>query len=492
MAEESVKPEKYKTDKNFEMAPANHVRFFSHSTRLFHHHIPTEFVLLGLAEFFVLIFSFYVGLELRFGEYWEQYEWAILPRAMLFALVIQTGLIAFGAYQRQANSSGNMLAVRIGASVLLGSVLLGLIYYFVPIFHTDRGALALAVFVSFVALMAVRLLFRTISGKYDIRLRVLVLGAGNTADLVKIAQDKGEIENINIITYMPMPGDQNHKKVIGLAQTPGALVKFVAKKRIDVIVLAMDERRNGLPVHDLLDCKMSGIEVIDLLTFFERYTNKVRLDIVQPSWLFLSDGFQVNNLKRLGKWIFDIAAVFLLLPIVLPIALLTSLAILVESGFKGPVLYSQTRVGQNGRLFKVYKFRSMSVNAEQDGVARWAEKGDSRITRVGGFLRKTRLDEVPQLFNIIKGDMSFVGPRPERPEFVVQLTEEIPYYNERHRVKPGLSGWAQIRYPYGASIEDGLEKLQYDLYYVKNYNILLDILVLLQTAEVVLLGRGAH
>jgi sugar transferase (PEP-CTERM system associated) len=340
--------------------------------------------------------------------------------------------------------------------------------------------------------MAVRLLFKTISSKYDIRLRVLVLGAGNTADLVKIAQDNREIDGVNIITYMPMPGDQNHKKVIGLAQTPGALVKFVAKKRIDVIVLAMDERRNGLPVHDLLDCKMSGIEVIDLLTFFERYTNKVRLDIVQPSWLFLSDGFQVNNLKRLGKWLFDMVAVFLLLPIVLPIAFLASLAILVESGFKGPVLYSQTRVGQNGRLFKVYKFRSMSVNAEHDGVARWAEKGDSRITRVGGFLRKTRLDEVPQLFNIIKGDMSFVGPRPERPEFVVQLTEEIPYYNERHRVKPGLSGWAQIRYPYGASIEDGLEKLQYDLYYVKNYNILLDVLVLLQTAEVVLLGRGAH
>jgi FlaA1/EpsC-like NDP-sugar epimerase len=220
-----------------------------------------------------------------------------------------------------------------------------LIYYLVPIFHTGRGALALAVFVSFAALMAVRLLFKIISSKYDIRLRALVLGAGNTADLVKTAQDKCDIDGVNIITYMPMPGDQNNKRVIGLAQTPGALVKYVAKERIDVIVLAMDERRNGLPVHDLLDCKMSGIEVIDLLTFFERYTNKVRLDIVQPSWLFLSDGFQVNNLKRLGKWLFDMATVFLLLPIVLPIALLASLAILVESGFKGPVLYSQMRVG---------------------------------------------------------------------------------------------------------------------------------------------------
>ncbi len=307
-----------------------------------------------------------------------------------------------------------------------------------------------------------------------------------------MAESNDEIEGVNITAYMPMPGDQQNDRGIGLAQTTGALTKFIAGKKIDVIVLALDERRKGLPVHDLLDCKMSGIEVIDLLTFFERYTNKIRLDVVQPSWLFLSDGFQVSNFKRLGKWLFDVSAVLMLLPIVIPVGLLSSFAILIESRFKGPVLYSQMRVGKNGRLFQLYKFRSMVVDAEQDGVARWASSGDSRITRVGTFLRQSRLDEMPQLFNILKGDMSFVGPRPERPEFVEKLTEKIPYYNERHRVKPGLSGWAQIRYPYGASVEDGLEKLQYDLYYIKNYNFLLDALVLLQTAEVVLLGRGAH
>jgi sugar transferase (PEP-CTERM system associated) len=491
MATEPVSS-KHNTDKSFEAESVNHVRFFSHSTRFFHHHIPTEFVLLGVIEFFGLILSFYAAHELRLHGNWQAYEWVILPRAIVFAVVIQTSLIAFGAYQRQANSSSNMLAVRVGASVLLGGGVLGIFYYIIPFLHTGRGTLALAIFVSFALLMAIRLLFSLFSRAYDIRLRVLVLGAGKAANLVKQADAKREIQGINIITYMTMPGDQSDERGISLARTPGALVKFVAGERIDVIVLAMDERRKGLPVDDLLDCKMSGIEVIDLLTFFERYTNKVRLDIVQPSWLFLSDGFKVNNLKRLGKWIFDTAAVLLLLPIVLPVSLLASLAILVESGFKGPILYSQIRVGKNGRLFKVYKFRSMVVNAEKDGVARWAEKGDSRITRVGNFLRKTRLDEVPQLFNIIKGDMSFVGPRPERPEFVKHLAENIPYYNERHRVKPGLSGWAQIRYPYGASVEDGLEKLQYDLYYVKNYNVLLDILVLLQTAEVVMLGRGAH
>jgi len=478
--------------------PVNHVRFFSHSTRLFHHHIPTEYILLGVIEFAILICSFYVGYELRFEAGWQNLSTSgevVLPtwtRAVAFAVVIQTSLIAFGAYQRQANHSDHMLALRIAPSLLLGGIILGLLFYIVPVVSIGRGALALSVFVGFVAIMAVRLLFERISERFDLRLRVLVLGAGKAANLIRKAEANGEIDGINFTAYMPMPGDQQDDRGIGLAQTKGALVKYVAGKKIDVIVLALDERRMGLPVLDLLDCKMSGIEVIDLLSFFERYTNKIRLDIVQPSWLFLSDGFQVSNFKRLAKWLFDMTTVLLLLPIVLPVGLLASLAILIESGFRGPVLYSQTRVGKDGRLFQVYKFRSMRVDAEQDGVARWAEKGDSRITRVGAILRKARLDEIPQLFNIIKGDMSFVGPRPERPEFVEQLSERIPFYCERHRVKPGLSGWAQIRYPYGASIEDGLEKLQYDLYYVKNYSILLDALVLLQTAEVVLLGRGAH
>lgn len=468
-------------------------RFFSHSMLLFRHHIPTEFVLLGVIEFFALVFSFYLGLDLRFdGEGWYAGEGGHWPRAFAFAFVMQMSLVAFGAYQRQSNQSDNMLAVRVGASLLLGSVVLGLMYYIVPIFLTGRGALALAVFVSFVVIMAIRLVFHRISEVYDLRLRILVLGAGAMANLIRVSEAGGEIDGINIISFMPMPGDQQAEKGIGLVSTPGALVKYVEGKRIDVIVLAMDERRKGLPVHELLDCKMGGIEVIDLLTFFERYTNKIRLDIMQPSWLFLSDGFQVSNFRRMWKRLVDVVGVLFLLPFVLPVVLVLALVIFIESKGKGSVFYTQTRVGENGRLFKIYKFRSMVVDAEQDGIPRWATKHDSRITRVGAFLRKFRLDEIPQLYNILKGDMSFVGPRPERPEFVERLSQVVPYYNERHRVRPGLSGWAQIRYSYGASEEDGLEKLQYDLYYVKNYSILLDALVLLQTAEVVLLGRGAQ
>ena len=319
-----------------------------------------------------------------------------------------------------------------------------------------------------------------------------MLGAGNTANLIKVAESNDELHGINFVGFMPMPGDRDTDSRISMAKTPGAMVKFVTENNIDVIVLAMDERREGLPVHELLDCKMGGVEVLDLLTFFERYTSKIRLDIMQPSWLFLSEGFEINDFRRMWKRLFDIACVLVLAPVVLPVAMLASIAILIESRGREGVIYSQTRVSENGRYFQIYKFRSMVIEAEKDGVARWAAKNDARITRVGSVLRKFRIDELPQLFNVLRGDMSFVGPRPERPEFVEKLSENIPYYNERHRVKPGLSGWAQIRYPYGASEEDGFEKLQYDLYYVKNCSILLDMLVILQTAEVVLLGKGAQ
>jgi sugar transferase (PEP-CTERM system associated) len=468
-------------------------RFFGHSTHVLRHHIPTEFILLGIIEFLALIFSFYLGIVLRYGALdWHERLAPFFPRALVFAGVMLLSLIAFGAYQRQARQSVSLLTVRIGGSMLAGMIVLGMIFYAAPTVLIWRGALILTVFVSFATVMFIRLAFLRISNTYDMRLRVLVLGAGKSARLIREVETGGEINDINIVSYVPMPGDLTEVKGIPLAQVQGALTKLVQEHMIDVILLAMDDRRSGLPAHELLDCKMGGVEVIDLLSFFERYTSKIRLDIMQPSWLFLSDGFQVSNFRRMWKRMFDVSVVLLLAPAVIPVILLAGMAILLECLCRCPVFYTQTRVGEGGRLFNIYKFRSMAVDAEQDGVARWAEKNDVRITRVGAFLRKFRLDELPQLYNVLKGDMSFVGPRPERPEFVERLSQDLPYYNERHRVKPGLSGWAQIRYPYGASVEDGLEKLQYDLYYVKNYSILLDALILLQTAEVVLLGRGSH
>jgi len=289
-----------------------------------------------------------------------------------------------------------------------------------------------------------------------------------------------------------MPGDKNVPNN-GAITLDKPLIRYVEEMDIDEIVIAVDDRRSTtFPAKELIDCKMSGINILDLVTFFERRAGKIRLDMLNPSWLYLSEGFHVGTLRRIGKRVLDICVVLILLPIALPFMLFVTLAIIIESRGRGPVLYSQTRVKQNGEPFKIYKFRSMATDAEKDGVARWASKNDSRITRVGSVIRKGRLDELPQLCNVLKGDMSFVGPRPERPEFVAKLAKTIPYYEERHRVKPGLTGWAQVCYSYGDTEEDSIQKLQYDLYYVKNYSVLLDMLILLQTAEVVMLGKGAQ
>jgi len=256
--------------------------------------------------------------------------------------------------------------------------------------------------------------------------------------------------------------------------------------------VALDDRRQSLPTDDLLNCRMSGIDITDTLDFFERESALIQLDLVQPSWLIHADGFKRNFIRSSVKRSFDILVSVFLLVLSAPFMLLTALAILLECGGKGPVFYSQLRVGRNGRCFNVHKFRSMKTDAEADGVARWAQKEDPRITRIGSFIRKYRLDELPQLWNVLVGEMSLVGPRPERPEFVKELHQANPLYKERHRVCPGITGWAQLCYPYGASAEDSMSKLQYDLYYVKNHGLFLDAYTLIQTIEVVLFKKGSR
>ncbi len=470
------------------------VRFFRNSTRLFRYHVPTEFVVLAALEFLALIASLYLALEMRFaGSGWQAYFGSFTMKAVLYAVVMQLSLIAFGVYQRQAGRFADALMLRIASGLLLGLIPLGVSYYVAPQFFLGRGVLALTVLNSFVLISVIRLFFRRVVKERNMWTRVLVLGAGNKARLIKQAQESNELKGINIIGFVLIKGDKQFEPMENQIELDEPLVHFVEHHDIDEIVLAMDDRRDaGLPTKDLLDCKMSGIDILDLLTFFERRTFKIRLDLMYPSWLYLSDGFHESTIRRVGKRVFDIGIVSVLIVPSLPLMLLTALAIFVESGFRGSVIYSQTRVKQDGHHFQIYKFRSMVEDAEKDGVPRWASKNDDRITRVGRVIRKIRFDELPQLFNILKGDMSFVGPRPERPEFVAKLAEKIPYYEERHRVKPGLTGWAQIRYRYGDTEEDSLQKLQYDLYYVKNFNIFLDILILLQTAEVVLMSKGAQ
>lgn len=269
------------------------------------------------------------------------------------------------------------------------------------------------------------------------------------------------------------------------------LLRTIRDLNVGEIVIAVREQRGGvLPLRQLLDAKLRGIRVIDLATFYERELGMLYIDHIKASWLIFGEGFSQGLLRDVVKRVFDLFFGLLLLVISLPVQLLAALAIMIDSGM--PILYRQERVGQGGRAFTIIKFRTMVDDAEKDGTPRWAQQGDSRITRVGRFLRFTRIDELPQLFNVLRGDMSFVGPRPERPFFVRHLLEDIPFYDLRHSVKPGITGWSQVRYPYGASVGDSMQKLQYDLYYVKNHSLFLDLLILVDTVQVVLLGKGAR
>jgi sugar transferase (PEP-CTERM system associated) len=268
------------------------------------------------------------------------------------------------------------------------------------------------------------------------------------------------------------------------------LVRLAEQMHVDEIVVAVEDRRKEMPVNDLLHLKLSGVEVLEFSSFWEKETGRVDLDTVHPSWMIFSDGFGGTTATRMVKRGFDlvVSATFLLLTF--PVLVITAAAIKLDS--RGPIFYRQERVGRHGRTFMLLKFRSMVTDAERDGVPKWAGAGDSRVTRIGHVIRQTRIDEIPQVFNVLLGDMSFIGPRPERPFFVQELAAKIPYYAERHLVKPGITGWAQINFPYGASVEDAKQKLEYDLYYIKNHSIFLDCIILLQTARVVLFPEGVR
>jgi sugar transferase (PEP-CTERM system associated) len=320
---------------------------------------------------------------------------------------------------------------------------------------------------------------------------VLIFGSGPEARAVGKALKKSA-PDIKIVGFYQGPSESEisvPKKLLlphsnSLSGTAGAL-------NVDEIIVAVQERRGGaLPLHELLDCKLSGINVLDLASYFERALGQIRLDSLKIGWLIFGEGFRQDLVCNFVKCVFDITAACVLLLLTSPVMLVTALVIVLEDGF--PVFYRQERVGLNGRLFNVVKFRSMRCDAEGDGKPRWARANDNRITRVGRVIRKLRIDELPQLYNVFKGDMSMVGPRPERPYFVDKLARDIPFYAVRHSVKPGVTGWAQVSYHYGASVDDSIQKLQYDLYYVKNHTLFLDIVILFETIGVVLTGKGAQ
>jgi sugar transferase (PEP-CTERM system associated) len=456
-----------------------------------------------------------------------------------FVELLADGLLCFIATMlsamtlAQASSAASMWASMLAPSVLLSgfafALVMALMYSFVGLYrHRNLGFLPLVLRVGFVFLVGGYITYLAIKfadyDGYASRLvsyallyllggmaiyrgtammvrravgtrRVLIVGSG--AEAQQVCADlgsSGQWFGYEVVGFYPSGADTDVTAVSRLAplfNRTGRLVDVVRDHRVNEIIVAVREQRGGgVPMDQLLDCRIAGVPILDLAGFYERTKAEVPVDSLKSSWLVYGDGFVQGRAREITKRVFDIVSSATLLLLASPIMLATAVLIRLDS--RGPVLYSQERTGLGGRPFQCIKFRSMRTDAEKDGVARWATKNDSRITRIGAFIRKTRIDELPQLFSVLRGEMSMVGPRPERPSFVAQLREQIPYYDLRHTVKPGLTGWAQVRFSYGASLEDARRKHQFDLYYVKNNSLLLDLQVLIETVSVVLFREGAH
>ncbi len=449
---------------------------------------------LWLTELCMVMLSVFAAARLRFHAdpaAFDHFTSGLTARAVLVAVCVTGAMLAFGLYQAYVRHSRLDLLLRVLLSFALGGIALLVLYYVAPGAYIGRGVLAISLIIGIGAVLSVRYVVSRLSSAAILKQRVLVYGAGSNANLINTRlRRRSDRQSFNILGFVPA-GNQSivvDESMLICSDQP--LCALAERFNIDEIVIAPDERRGGMPMEQMLDCVQHGVLVTDLSTFFEREAGMVQLNIVDPSWLVFSGGFDYSTPRRLTKRCFDLFAACSLLLMAWPAMLLVALAVKLES--KGPVIYRQVRVGEYGRHFEMVKFRSMRVDAESDGVARWATRDDDRSTRIGRFIRKTRLDELPQLFLVLTGEMSFVGPRPERPQFVDMLNSEIRYYDVRHSVKPGLTGWAQLRYPYGASVRDANEKLKFDLFYVKNHGLVFDLMIMLQTVEVVLFGRGAR
>jgi sugar transferase (PEP-CTERM system associated) len=449
------------------------------------HYLRVRFTMLPVLEALVLVQSMVVGFELRLVD--DSPPLAGVHGAV-FAVLMLLVMTAFGLYEKQVDPF-RITVQRVFSAYLVTLLALALAFYLFPEVGIRRDVFAVASVFALFGLLVVRYSAYSAAKLHIPTSRVLVVGAESTcADVARLLRvpREGRAARLHAQVHVEMPDAQGLQPANAFN-----LPDIVRQRRISEIVVALDERRGGRePLAQLLTCRLLGVSIVDLLTFYERELGLIKLEHLRTSWLIYGSGFDQGRLRRLIKRSFDVLAAATLLMAASPVMLIAALAIRLES--KGAVLFKQERVRDGGAPFMMLKFRSMRQDAEGDGKPQWALAGDARITRVGRIIRRLRIDELPQLINVVKGDMSFVGPRPERPYFVAQLSEQIPYYELRHNVKPGITGWAQVRMEYGASVEDAKAKLQYDLYYVKNHSLFLDLMILFETVQVVLLGKGAR
>lgn len=461
--------------------------------RFFHLHVPVSAVLLLAADLALSFAAISFGFNLSYAPISELGDVVEVQLAekVIFSGCIVFSLFLMGVHYRRYIADLRMTALRVAAGHALAFVLLSIVFYVAQDVSIWRSALLPAMALTLVGTYLVRLAYVRIADIRMFKRGVLVLGAGAQAAAIDALERSGLSGNFHCVGFVASDCEETLLGERVLSADGRSLLDLAQDEGASEIVVALKDRRSRLPIEELLSCRLQGIQVSHFATFMERETGRVELEALNPSWLIFADGFSAAlRLQRLLKRGFDIITSLLVLGFTLPVSALAVLAIVSCDG--GPIFYRQDRVGQHGKVFRLLKFRSMRVDAERDGVARWAARADSRITPVGGFLRRTRIDEIPQIYNVLRGEMSFIGPRPERPTIVDQLRREIPFYDYRHAVKPGITGWAQINYSYGASLEDAREKLKLDLYYIKNYSVILDLLILMQTVRVVLWAQGSR
>lgn len=418
----------------------------------------------------------------------------LIIQAIIFSFITQLSMLALGLYNPRMRENFRTILRRLTVSLIIAYCICSLLIAFLSFYVFDITLLAITTSLGLIGISVLRFYtYKTSFLGYGKR-TVLILGTGERASIIeKRMRRTVDRQSFKLLGFVTIPGDNQENGIESETKfdlNDESILSFSQRNSVDEIVVACDERRGNLLTEDLFACKIRGIHIIEILDFIEKETGQIAVNLIYPSWVIYSNGFASTHYLRSSlDWLLNNFLGITLFVLTSPFMLLAIVAIKLEDGLRAPVFYTQERVGQSGQPFKIVKFRSMNTNAERDGAV-WSTQNDSRITRVGNFLRKYRIDELPQIYNVMRGEMGFVGPRPERPEFVNNLVKKIPYYNERHNVKPGLTGWAQLKYPYGENEEDAQQKLHFDLYYIKHRSFLLDIHILIRTAEIVFFGKG--
>jgi sugar transferase (PEP-CTERM system associated) len=453
--------------------------------QVFNRHVSTRSLTVFAGELLLIFGSVALAAALQDAHDLGANVWKIA----LVTVICQLCLYYNDFYDLTVVHSNRELVVRLLQAAGAASIVLAALYFVLPGLIIGNGIFVSSLFVFLIAILVWRVGFNHLTGRLEER--VLVVGTGDTAR--KVARQILDQHDFayRIVGFIDNDASRIGERIVnpGIIGTPADIDRLVSAHQIDRIVVGLADRRGSLPIQELLRAKMAGVRVEDATTTYERVTGKILIDDLRPSWLIFSDGFRVSRVSRLMKRAIDLSLSLLMAIATLPLMVLTALLVWIEDG--RPVLYRQERVGENGRTFVLSKFRSMRKDAEEAGRPVWAKDGDERVTHVGRVIRKTRLDELPQLWNVLRGDMSFVGPRPARPFFVDELSKAIPFYQQRHAVKPGLTGWAQVKYRYGSSLEDAMEKLRYDLYYIKHLSVFFDLTIVFDTVKVVLFRKGA-